>query len=206
MIVDLSHLLIDATNNGLNPSILLGAVPWELVVELHLSGIIEGPDGAFHDGHSVHVHEKVWDLLHECRNGLLDAFNMPIVTIEHSDPCWVEKAATHDADFDRLSEELNSIIVPRARADQANQYAKTYLKKLLRQWIPKLVPACKQRQLSFDDLVEQWVSKVVIDEQRRIALTNDEVPEGEREAIPIAATSFVEYARERLKICDAAST
>jgi hypothetical protein len=202
LIADLSHLFIDASNNGLNPSILLGAVPWDLVVELHLSGIIEGPDGAFHDGHSVEVHDQVWQLLDNCLNSLITTEQSVIVTIEHTDPCWIQCQQKHDSDFSRLIDIVKQRRIPCNRASSADEYAKSYLKKLLRQWIPKLAPACEQRQISFNNLVDNWIEEVTIKEGKRIAFTADEIPKEELSEVYIAAQSFVGFAKDKIRTCD----
>lgn len=203
LIVDLSHLLIDAKNNGISPNVILGAVPWKYVVEIHLSGVIEARDGSFHDGHSCAVHEIAWELLDECLNGIVFAAQPVVITIEHTDPCWLGQQQIYDADFLRLKNvvECKKFAAVKSYADQANNYAHAYLKKLLKQWIPQLAPACEQRGVSFDVLFDDWLDQVTQREGRRIAFTVDEVPSVEMKEVCIAVPEFLQFSKNFLAKC-----
>lgn len=200
IIVDLSHLTVDAHNNGLSPYALLGAVPWRHTVELHLSGIIEGKDGAFHDGHSKPIYPFVWALLNQCLQGLLPADRRVALTIEHTDPCWVTQRAAHDSDFAALSDAVEIVrAIPHAAA-RADQYARGYLRRLLKQWLPRAVTVCEAREVSFDTVVDEWLSEVR-HSGRRIVLTEEEVPPEERDAVCIATKDFAVHLRRRFAQC-----
>jgi hypothetical protein len=206
LIVDLSHLIIDAANIGLSEEVLLGLVPWGDVKELHLSGIVEGNDGAVHDGHSLPVHERVWALLGKVKACLPESGDEIIVTIEHSDPVWVKNQTLHDADFEKLRGELRESkgVEKVSMADKSEVYAKSYLMRLLKQWIPNVEPACKQRMISYEDLVLDWLKEVAERKGSRIVMTQEELLLNGAESVEVASLSFSEFARRRIQQCDAA--
>ncbi len=206
IIVDLSHLYIDAMNITITPEVLLGLVPWDEVIELHLSGIVRGGDGSVHDGHSMPVDDKVWALLRQVRKTLHQEAGAMIVSIEHSDPVWITKRNIHDEDFEKLKKELAKCQgnIGASVADKSDVYAKSYLMKLLKQWIPKVEPACAQRMISFEGLVLEWLDEIVERRGSRIVMTQDEVSLNNAAKVDVAAASFAEFARKRIEQCDAA--
>lgn len=203
LIVDLSHMLIDARNNGADPRVIIGLIPWRAVREIHLSGIIEAADGSLHDGHSAPVHEEVWCLLETCLAGVLDAHPLPdaaprIVTVEHTDPLWIRQPETFHDDFSRLHALLAKERAHPDRAERAGGYAKGYLKKLLNQWLPNVKPLCQAQQLDYNQVVEDWIDQVTRKNRRRIVLTRAEIPDIEYAQVEVAAPSFLDYAKRRL--------
>jgi hypothetical protein len=72
---------------------------------------------------------------------------------------------------------------------------------LIKQWIPKLAPACDQNGLSFDILFDDWLNQVIRQEGRRIVLTAEEVPSGEINEVCIAVPEFLQFAKKRLTKC-----
>ena len=205
MIVDLSHLYIDATNVNVTPDILLGLVPWDEVIELHLSGIVRGADGTVHDGHSMPIDDKVWAIFRRLRKALGRRDGSMIVTIEHSDPSWISKPELLEADFQKLKKELEKIpgSARESVAEKCDVYAKSYLMKLLKQWIPNVEPACTQRMISFEGLVLEWLDDVVEKKGSRIVMTDEEAQLNKEWAVEVAAPSFAAFARKRIEQCDA---
>lgn len=203
LIVDLSHLFIDARNNRLLPDVVLGAVPWHHAAEIHLSGVIEAHDGSLHDGHSRPVHAEVWRLLEHCLSSIVNTSCPPILTIEHTDPSWGKQAHLYEADFSALLSlvratptEVGSV------TDRAYGYARNYLKKLVQQWIPKLANACEQRGVAFETIFDEWIEHVTKNEGRRIVLTREEVPPIEANQVRVAADSLLEFTKRQLKDVD----
>lgn len=139
LIVDLSHLYIDAKNNKFDPLILLGKIPWQYLVEIHLSGIIEAKDGVYHDGHSEPVNKEIWNLLMICLEQLVPCDKNLVLTIEHTVPSWGAKNETYLEDFAYLKTLVENINhVSHSQSEYAPIYARNYLKKLLYQWLPEL--------------------------------------------------------------------
>jgi hypothetical protein len=178
-------------------------VPWGYVSELHLSGIREGADGTLHDGHSNPVYGKVWDLLCKSRGLVIEDGRDVIITIEHSDPCWITKKKEHTADFEYLQNILKSNRVKKSLVRAPEEYASEYLTKMLMRWIPKIDAACGERSLVLSDLVDDWLNENIQDNNRRIVFTDEEVAFNEDDQVIVAANSFAKYARERMWSCGA---
>jgi hypothetical protein len=199
VILDLSHMAIDAHNVGLELSACLGAVPWPLVAEVHLSGIVEG-GGAWHDGHSLPVHSATWALLESCLTLLASRPNDIFLTLEHTDVSWRDCVAEFEADCSRLTALAAS--TRRAfgadRGEEADGYAKGYLKRLLKRQIPKLEAACVERGISFDTLFQEWLLQRVETEGLRLSLTADELAPSDAAASRVAAPDFLAYTKGRL--------
>lgn len=201
LIVDLSHVLIDTRNNGVDPRVVIGAIPWGALCEIHLSGIIEAKDGSFHDGHSAPVHEQVWDLLETCLDSVIDPNKPCIITIEHTDPNWRHSPHAFHADFKRLQNLLTKTRTRQSKAEQSAAYARSYLKKLLNQWLPNVKPLCSTHQIDYGELVDAWIDQVTTQQKKRIVLTQAEIPEAEQARVELAARSFLDYAKQRLAQC-----
>lgn len=199
VILDLSHMAIDAHNVGLEPSACLGAVPWPLVAEVHLSGIVEG-GGAWHDGHSLPVHSATWALLESCLTLLVSRSNGIFLTIEHTDVSWRDRVAEFEADCSRLTALAAATRRPRVadRRAEADGYAKSYLKRLLKRQIPKLEAACVERGVSFDALFQEWLLQRVETDGLRLSLTPDELAPSDALESRVAAPDFLDYAKGRL--------
>ncbi|MFF2192719.1 DUF692 family multinuclear iron-containing protein [Streptomyces sp. NPDC058157] len=206
LIVDLAHLYIDAVNCGVPVEVLLGAIPWSQVVELHLSGVRTGRDGTLHDGHSEAVHEGVWSLLDTVLDQRLITETEPVtVIVEHADLTWTDRADQYYADFARAESVLEHH--RRARTDGAPDgephdygvpYCRAYLRQLCNGWIPGLAQASEQRGLSYTDLFDQWVDDVRA-RGKRIVLNLDEIPPAERPGAVSAPQDLLAYAKEKLR-------
>ncbi|MFF4366393.1 DUF692 family multinuclear iron-containing protein [Streptomyces sp. NPDC001594] len=206
LIVDLAHLYIDAVNCGVPVEVLLGAIPWSQVVELHLSGVRTGRDGTLHDGHSEAVHEGVWSLLDTVLDQRLITETEPVtVIVEHADITWTDRADQYYADFARAQSALERH--HRARTEGASNpephdygvpYCRAYLRQLCNGWIPGLAQATEQRGLSYVDLFDQWVDDVRA-RGKRIVLNLDEIPPAERPGAVSAPQDLLAYAKEKLR-------
>ncbi len=195
LIVDLSHLIIDARNNNLNPMTLLGAIPWQYVVEVHLSGVTISANGSWHDGHSKFIHPEVWDLLKVCINFFLDNNKQIFLTIEHTDPVWTGKQKDYIIDFLKLKSMIEKIELPKNDyKNLADLYAKSYLKKLLKQWSPMLISALEEKNISFDITFDNWIEKVLKNKQR-VVLTSAEILPSEIDKVCIACPDFLNYVK-----------
>ncbi len=75
LLLDISNVLVSATNHGFDARAYLDAFPLDHVGEIHLAGFAEAKDDADHlvlvDAHDSPVRELVWDLYAEtiCRCG-----------------------------------------------------------------------------------------------------------------------------------------
>lgn len=199
IIVDLSHIFIDAANVGLDPKISLGAVPWEFVSEIHLSGIVHANDGSFHDGHSLPVYPKIWSL---CQS-VLDILNKKnesiVITIEHTDPLWSKHKVMHDEDFFHLENLTKTNKSYQSKSVNAENYAMNYLCKLLQQRIPQLSEYCAQKKISIISLVEEWAHEINYIEEKRIVFTIEETCPSERSEVGHFTTEFLRFLKKRTR-------
>ncbi|MGA2042723.1 MAG: DUF692 domain-containing protein [Roseiarcus sp.] len=66
LLLDVSNVLVSATNHGFDPCAYIAAFPLERVGEIHLAGFAEAEDDAGHpiliDAHDSPVRERVWGL------------------------------------------------------------------------------------------------------------------------------------------------
>jgi len=66
LLLDVSNVLVSATNHGFDPDAWLDAFPLDRVGEIHLAGFAEAEDDAGHpiliDAHDSPVRARVWDL------------------------------------------------------------------------------------------------------------------------------------------------
>lgn len=203
LIVDLAHLYIDAVNCGVPQEILLGAVPWDSVVEVHLSGVRTGRDGTLHDGHSEPVHEGVWSLLETVvAQRLLPEEREVNIIVEHADARWTDQPDQYYADFARATAFSESVSAPGAGSahDYGAAHCRGYLRQLCRVWIPKLAEASEQRGLPYADLFDQWVEDVRA-RDKRIVLSLEEVPKRERDGVVVAKFDLLSFAKKRLATC-----
>jgi uncharacterized protein (UPF0276 family) len=69
LLLDVSNVLVSATNHGFDANAYLDAFPLDRVGEIHLAGFAEGEDDSGHtiliDAHDSPVRERVWDLYRE---------------------------------------------------------------------------------------------------------------------------------------------
>lgn len=172
-IIDLSHLIIDCKNNDIDPFVVIGFIDWDSVVEIHLSGIIEGKDGALHDGHGTQVHPSVWELLQQLlKLKLLD--NDVFINIEHSDNIWVEKNDLYKDDFEILKKILSEPLRETSKSAHARAYAESYLKKILNQEVENIEEISDFFNITPSELLNEWLDYVV-SVDKRIALSIDDM-------------------------------
>lgn len=172
-IIDLSHLIIDCQNNGICPSMMIGFIDWESVVEIHLSGIVIGKDGSFHDGHGSQVHDLVWVMLENLLKAkLID--DSVIYNIEHSDGNWLEKIDIYNNDFEKLKGTLGKNFSEGERNEKSKEYATLYLKKLLIQEVENIEEISEFFKTSTSDLLNEWIEHIMKIE-KRIALSIDDM-------------------------------
>lgn len=172
-IIDLSHLIIDCKNNDIDPVSMIGFIDWDSVIEIHLSGIIEGRDGALHDGHGTQVHPSVWELLRQIlKLNLVD--ENAFINIEHSDNVWSEKTDLYKSDFDILKKLLSEPLIEISKSEHARVYAESYLKKLLNQEVENIKEISDFFNIKPSELLSEWLDYVVsID--KRVALSIDDM-------------------------------
>ena len=90
MLLDVNNIYVSSVNHGFDPVDYLDAVPWERVLQLHLAGHSQQPDGSLLDTHDKPVVDAVWALYREvCRRG------GPIPTLLEWDDNYVSFEETH---------------------------------------------------------------------------------------------------------------
>lgn len=157
LILDLAHLIMNAHNLGLDPYYLLGQVDLTQVSVIHLSGIVEGRDGVFHDGHSRGVHPLVWEMLQTVLRLLTGLSNRSITfVLEHSDPNWSENLDRFANDWECLQQQIQ--IQPEWKCPQEINLEKIgigYLANIIfPRYFPEIYAALEPTQ--FAELVRQW--------------------------------------------------
>lgn len=200
IIVDLSHLFIDSMNNNIPPLMTLGSVPQKFIKEVHLSGVIRSKDGAYHDGHSCSVSEEIWELLPYLMKNMINKEQEIVLTIEHTDPIWITKKTEFFNDFHRLHQVVPELCLTNGRNipnKRSEQYAKNYLKKILRERCRLSVLELEKNNLNFNEVFDKWV-EFATENGKRIAFTKEEVPKKEWENVNFAKDSFCEYIEEIL--------
>ena len=101
LILDLAHLIINATNLGLNPYYLLGKFDLNLVKVIHLSGIVKSINGILHDGHTLQVSPEVWSMLET----VLSLINHSVtLVLEHTDSIWINQQDLFLADWQKMKQ------------------------------------------------------------------------------------------------------
>lgn len=196
LIVDIAHMIIDCRNNNIDPVTMVGAIPWDSVAEVHLSGIRTGKDGSLHDGHSIRVHEEVWDILDLVLDASLLARGS-VITVEHADPTWSKQPNDYAVDFHKALESANNDRAVLPAHAEGEKYAKAYLARLCSQHLPQLKPFCEQRGVDYDELFASWIQEIQSNGQR-IVMRAAEVEEGQERRVVVAATSFLAYAKGQL--------
>lgn len=153
LILDCSHLVMEAHNLGVSPDLLLGMIELDRIEVVHVSGIVEGRDGAYHDGHQLPVHERAWELL----DRVLAIVDHPVtIVLEHSDPRWSDADPRFAADWERLR-----AVAARAPAEapahpiDVDRVAIGYMANVV---LPQRLPALvdKLGRAAFDALVRRW--------------------------------------------------
>ena len=153
LILDLSHLTMEAHNLGVAPELLLGMTDISKVEVVHLSGIVEGRDGAYHDGHQLPVHARAWELL----DRVLAIAEQPVtVVLEHSDPRWTDADGAFAADWQRLRDTTASHAEPApAHPIDVEKVGIGYMANVV---LPLRLPSLVKQlgKPAFDSLVRAW--------------------------------------------------
>ncbi|PHV12400.1 multinuclear nonheme iron-dependent oxidase [Chitinimonas sp. BJB300] len=193
LIVDLSHIYIEASNAGISPVLVLGMVPWHHAREIHISGVILGANGVRHDGHSQPVSPDVWALLDIClESDLLQG--QVIINIEHTDPAWMNQVAEYYADFNQLQLKVAaSATQSRVSPDlDPGAYAKGFLRKILmRQMTYRLKPGHTLEQVALH--FEPWLEDAMLKRGLRLTFTQEESFPEEQDKICLALEDFNQY-------------
>ena len=90
LLLDVSNVLVSATNHGFDAQAYLDAFPLDRVREIHLAGFAEAEDDAGHplliDAHDSPVRDRVWDLYREviARRGAVPT----LVEWDNDVPTW----------------------------------------------------------------------------------------------------------------------
>ncbi|WP_047684995.1 MULTISPECIES: DUF692 family multinuclear iron-containing protein [Xenorhabdus] len=172
-IIDLSHLVIDCKNNGVDPTILIGLIDWEKVIEIHLSGIHLGKDGILHDGHDSSVSPMAWEILEKILH--LNLLNDDVyINIEHSNTEWKYNQDSYDRDFLFLEERINNFKSISAKTLSPLRYAKNYLKKIIKNDIENFQEIVNHLDFTESELFDTWFHYI---EKKgyRISLSEDEM-------------------------------
>ncbi|WP_448512212.1 multinuclear nonheme iron-dependent oxidase [Photorhabdus laumondii] len=175
-IVDLAHLIINSVNAKVDPLIFIGMIDWDNVVEVHLSGIIEGKDGAFHDGHSERIHHIVWDSFEKIVSSKLIKKNC-YINIEHTENSWLKNLSGYNNDF----EKLNSILLKNKETSKPSNtnmsnYAKSYLSKTLLAAIKNKKEIEIAKSENIESLISSWILSIE-ESEVNLCLTKEEEDE-----------------------------
>ena len=198
LILDLSHMIIDSANVGLNDHSVIGLIPWEKVSEFHVSGITQSKDGALHDGHNQRVDQRVWKLLEEIMH-LVPHTEKPIyVTVEHTDPDFVSKKHEYYNDFTQVLALIGAPKrIPRNQKSHAQNYARSYLCRILKKRYPLLEASLSKRNLLLSSLTSEWVDDTH-SKGFRIVLSESERYPFEKSKVRSIDQDFLPYLKERL--------
>jgi len=189
----MSHLFIDSVNNHCSPEVILGAIPQKFISEIHLSGIIKAHDGVYHDGHSRSIPDDIWNLFSLLLKNLVNTNQDIIYTIEHTDPSWIMKKSEFENDFNKLHQIVTNTEIPsNAKKKNAEEYAKNYLKKLLRGWCRIDLNKLDALNMDFNFIFDRWLASI-IDDNKRVVLTKEEIPPEEWENVHFAKESFSNF-------------
>ncbi len=196
LIFDLTHSYIEAHNLGLNPEFIFGLVPWEKVVEIHVSGYIIGSDGALHDGHSQPVNQNIWVLL----NFIMERFVISkkvIINIEHTDLIWKGKKVDYAQDF----KILNDFVFSSGKISHFNEkqidYAISNINRILIFRHPEIKQLLLENGLDQRMVLSQWIYEFM-QGQLRLVFSKKELPETEFENTVTIVEGFLDYIRKKL--------
>lgn len=62
MMLDVNNVFVSSVNHGFDPMTYLTHLPYDRVIQVHVAGHTELPDGTLLDTHDNHVKQDVWDL------------------------------------------------------------------------------------------------------------------------------------------------
>ena len=156
IILDVTHLIIDALNSGACPTALLGFIDWALVAQVHLAGIVKGKDGILHDGHGEPISEDVWSFLDKCFALNLVSHDA-IVTIEHTDPSWRNRWQELLADFEILEKKIDGRDKMGSRPTDPIQYARSRMKRILEKSFDDLRGSFQEASLDLEVILDAWI-------------------------------------------------
>ncbi len=198
LILDISHLVIEANNLRQPPAAALGLIPWGRVVEIHLSGYKKSHDGSYHDAHNIPVAEECWALLETCSHM---GFLLPdtVVTIEHTDPQWYQKKTEFEADFNRLNKFLSALdnkVASSDASDRAMQYAQNYLGKVIAGYVDDIRDACKEAGSTYEHEIQDWLIQRIFKHNYRLTLSEEELYEDNGKAF-FAPVDFIKFLQEK---------
>ncbi|MCE3234619.1 MAG: hypothetical protein K0Q50_799 [Vampirovibrio sp.] len=95
LLLDVNNVYVNSRNHGFDPLSFLGNIPLERVVQIHVAGHHEFPEGLV-DTHGAPVIDPVWDVLHW--------------VLQHCNPCGVMlERDTYLPEFEELVPELQRI-------------------------------------------------------------------------------------------------
>ncbi|MGC6439410.1 MAG: DUF692 family multinuclear iron-containing protein [Candidatus Puniceispirillaceae bacterium] len=163
-IADLTHLYVDAHNVGVDETALIGAINWASVVEIHLAGTITSRNGVKHDGHSNPVPDQVWHLYEKIVDyRLIDS--EVIVTIEHTDPSWLDDIDGFKADYIKAADTKNrlskSAVLPFEL--EPGQFAIGYIKRKIRQRLPHIDEVLNEHDHTMEQMLDAWLAQLAAD-------------------------------------------
>lgn len=152
LILDLAHLIMNAHNLGLNPYFLLGKIDLTRIAVIHLSGIVEGGNGIWHDGHTEPVHQEVWSML----EFILPLLQQSVkIVLEHSDSNWINQVETFQADWIKANQCLTEISSNRQQSVDFGKIGMGYFANVVfPKWFPDLVDYLGKP--TFKELVSIW--------------------------------------------------
>ncbi|NJL23789.1 MAG: DUF692 family protein [Calothrix sp. SM1_5_4] len=200
-IVDLTHILIESHNLGLHPDFILSLVPWHKIAEIHVSGFVQGRDGALHDGHSQPLSERITALLRHVLRYFCRDNTSPIVTVEHTDLSWVVRKRELAQDFENVRSLLNCAAdVKDADSGYFTRqfdYAVSNLSRIFSLRHPDLASAVAAAGLDSRSMMECWAEQI-LRKQEMVVFSLAEVPEESRNRVQQVLESFAAFVKEKL--------
>lgn len=194
IILDITHLYINAKNCGVDPRILLSNIDFDKVAVIHVSGYTVASDGHLHDGHSRPVVDSIWELTREIIP--LCSLN-PALVVEHSDPCWKGNSFQFAQDFARLADIVSGVEPGRPMTENAIDQIEVAISYLANIIFPARFPALYEQLGAdrFPELVRIWATDFL--QEDRTALAS--IREMELEYLPDAVSienHFANYFRQ----------
>lgn len=196
VILDLTHAYVDSANMGVDVHWTLGEVPWDKVVEVHLSGWARDSKGGYHDSHSSPIPEEVLSVFNEIMKLELLHKNT-LYTVEHSEFVWTTKPEEYAKDFDVVQSivNLHDQARPKCVVDPIAA-AHNYLYNVVSRSSPLLARFCEEKGVDLRSAFQDWIEPIVASDFRLI-MTRDEAPPEEEEEVLVAQESFLSYFKAR---------
>lgn len=194
IILDITHLYINARNCGVDPRILLSNMAFDKVAVIHVSGYTAGADGRLHDGHSKQVADPIWELAREIIP--LCPLN-PALVLEHSDPSWKGDSRSFTQDFARLADLASAAEPGRPIAENPIDQTKAAISYLANIILPARFPVLYEELGAdrFPALVRIWAADFLREDRTALA----SVRQVELEYLPDAVSienHFANYIRQ----------